>query len=319
MLGYDYFLAINNGVGSNSLSEIDIAESKARLRQQLQTSIHYDANATRNSKPQGLVLTSSESYYKAKVEALPGDELFVGDMIESRGEHWIMRNTKQTNPFQAQGLAWLCNFEFRWQNATSNIIKRWGVLDSGVYSSTRDGDKTAMTADKQYKILLPHDSDTAKLNMDKRLAIGVIYNKEHQKVLNVLHITGIDPVSVSYGKGAHLLVLNTRSDDFVGPDDNLDLMICDYIAPGGSNTESEFNGSVSGAETIRLGGSRTYTADFDVAEWQVSEMDGVTFVNDGNSLVLRVANNDDLLGEEISVAAINADGKYARIFVEVVD
>lgn len=318
MPGYDYFLAINNGVGASSLSEITINESKTRLREQLQTSIHYDPTATRNGKQQGFVIVASESYYKSKIEALPGEELYVGDIIYSHGEHWIVRNTRVTSPFQTTGLIWMCNYKFRWQNGTSDIIERWGVLDSGVYSSTRDGDKTAMTADKQFKIYLPYDDDTKYLHMDKRLSTGVIYDSNQQAILNVQRITGVDPVSISYGQGGHLLSLNSRSDDFVAPNDNVELGICDYIAPD-SPTPSEFKGTIFGSETIRLGGTRTYTADFDVAEWQVSEISGVTYTANGNSLTLRVARDDDLLGEEISVAGINADGQYARIIVEVID
>ena len=319
MLNYDYFLAVNGGVGSDTLIDVERKSTMNRLRQQLMSSIHYDPRASRNENQQGVIITSGENPYKCKIEALPGDDLCTGDLVHSGDNYWIIWRIKITNPFQKIGTAWLCNHKFRWQNGTSKIIERWGVFDSGVYSSTRDGDKTVMTADKQFKVLLPYDRDTRRLNMDKRLAIGTIFNKEMREVLNVQHITGIDPVSSSYGVGGHLLVLNTRSDDFVGPNDNIEKLICDYIPPEDNYSKPVFKGIVSGSKTIRLGTTRTYAADFDVSEWQVSEIQGVTIYVEGNAVSVETTTDEDLLGEEISIAAIDADGNYARMFAEVVN
>ena len=317
MLDYDYFLAINNGIGFSTLSEIDIAESRRRLREQLATSNHFDPAATRNGVTQGLVVTPSESYYKYEVEALPGDELYPGDIIYTAGEHWIVNRTRVASPYQTIGLMWLCNHLFKWQNGTSEVIERWGVLDPGVYSSTRDGDKTAMTADKQYKVYLPYDEDTAKLFIDKRLAVGVMYDRTLKQVLNVQRITGFDPVAWSYGNGAHLLVLNVRSDDFVSPTDSIEQMVCDYIAPDDTPPDV-FDGHITGPSVIRLGGmQRGYTADYDVAEWSVTNLRGVNYTVDGNTLTLSVEDIEELLGEEIAVTGITSGGEYARCFVEV--
>ena len=319
MLAYQYFEAINNGIGMSSLNDITISEGKRNLREALMTSVHYDSNATRNGIRQGLVVTASDSYYKYKVEALPGDDLFVGDVIYSHGEYWIVVKTRVASPFQTIGLMWLCNCLFRWQNGTSKIIYQWGVLDSGVYSTTKDGDETVKTADKQYKIYLPKNNDTQKLYIDKRLATEYLYDSNYQKILSVYAVTGYDAISSNYGHGGHLLVLNARSDDYVAGKDNLELMICDYI-PQDADDGPSLDGIITGYPTLRIGTTRRYAADFDVIEWSLSE-DAPSTVEihaEGNEALVTVALSDDAIGVSFDVIAKYSDEEFATMSVEVI-
>jgi len=315
MIGIDYFRAIQNQLGFESENDARINDAKMSLREELMTSVHYVVGA-RNGVSQGFVVTSSESYFKYEIEALPDEELNVGDMIECFDHMWIVVKTRVASPFQTIGLMWLCNVKFRWQNFSPRIIERWGVLDSGVYSTTRDGDDTVMTPDKQFKIYLPYDDDTKMLFIDKRLAVGTTYNQFGEQILDVYAVTGVDHVSSSYGNDGHLFVLNARSEDFVPVRDNVELLICDYIEKGAE--PEEMVGTVSGPETIRLGVSRTYTADFDVDTWSVTpENASIRLSPDGNSAVLTLAMDDDLAGETIRVCAACDDGQ-AYMDVEVI-
>jgi len=317
-LSYEYFQAINNGVGSNSLVEIDIAESKRRLRQQLQGSNHYDPEATRNGVTQGLVVTASDSMHKYRVEALPDEELYAGDLIYTHDHYWIVIETRVASPYQTIGIMWLCNHLFRWQNGTSKIIERWGVLDSGVYSSTKDGDKTVETADKQYKIYLPRDNDTIKLYVDKRFATEVIYDQSLKEILNVYAITGVDPTSRSYGNNSHLLVLNARSDDYVAGRDNLTERICDYIAPTGAPYIDEPL-IITGSTKIPIGSSRMYAVDCEDPVWFCDYPSGVHMYQfEDGSMMLKIDYNEELVGESFMVEATDgmSDGS---LIVEVID
>lgn len=317
MLHYEYFQAINGAVGADSLNDADIAATQLSLREELMSSPHYDKDAKRNGVPQGFVITASDSYQKYKIEALPGEDLFPGDMIETFGETWIVVKTRVASPFQTIGLMWLCNCEFRWQNGTKDIICQKGVLDSGVYSTTKDGDATIMTADKQFKIYLPLNLQTERIYIDKRFATNRMYNNLGEMILAVQEITGYDPVSNSYGAGSHLLVLNSRSADYIKGVDNLELMICDYIGEDAPQPEPSDVGTIDGKTTIRLGTQRTYTADFEVATWDVApHLPGVSFSVDGNEMTLHTDTTDELIGEVLCVSASNAAG-VASLYVEV--
>ncbi len=301
MISIDYFRTIQNQKGLASLKDAEIEDGKARLREDLRNSVHFLVGK-RNGVAQEFVVTPSEAYHKYEIEAMPDEDLFVGDEIECLGEHWIVVKTRVGSPFQTIGLMWLCNYKFRWQSFTPTVIERWGVLDSGVYSTTRDGDGDLVTPDKQFKLYFPKDAETQKLFIDKRLAVEVLFDSHGKQVLNVYRITGYDSISSSYGKNGHLLVLNARSDDYVPNRDSITELICDYIAP--SPAPPVQTGTINGPTTIRAGRSRTYTADFTVSTWVCSQaMSGITLTADDDSAVLSVDLDDDLVGEIITLVA----------------
>ena len=305
MLTLNDFKAIQNAVGVDTLNDAKIREAKESLKRELVTSVHF-MRCKRNGVEQSFVVTPSEAYHKYEIEALPDEHLFVGDEIECMNEHWIVVKTRVASPFQTIGLMWLCNYKFRWQNHTPEIIERWGVLDSGVYSTTRDGDGNLVTPDKQFKLYFPKDPDTAKLYIDKRLAVEVIYDSRGDEVLNVYRITGYDSISSSYGQGGHLLVLNARSEDYVPGRDSIEEMICDYITPEDEPEPSE--GTITGPAQLRAGTARTYTADFHVTSWTCSPVvASVVITPDGNDVKLFVALDDDMIGETVTLSAAGTD------------
>ena len=101
----------------------------------------------------------------------------------------------------------------------------------------------------QYKIYLPIDSDTERLYVDKRLATNVRYDANGKQILEVYKITRVDPTSQAYGKGAHLMLLHCRSDDYVAEHDSVAQRICDYIPPDTAGP-SEPEGAADGAPAI---------------------------------------------------------------------
>lgn len=312
MLPLDYFKAIHGSLPYDDDVSATIALAKMELREELTSSVNYVRDAKRNGKRQGLIITPSATRYKSEVEALPDDPLYPGDIIECYGEHWIVQETRVASPFQTIGVMWLCNLLFRWQNGSSRVIERWGVLDSGVYSTTKDGDEVVMTADKQFKIYLPFDDDTSRIYVDKRLATETMYDKDGNLILGVQEVTGFDSVSRSYGKNAHLLILNSRSADFVPGRDNVAQMICDYISEDVQDAASTTAGTISGRSSIRLGVCRQYTADFNVLRWELNPFpSGVSLKADGNTAIIMLGVNDELVGETLTLTAVGVGGSVS--------
>ena len=170
------------------------------------------------------------------------------------------------------------------------------------------------------------DSETRKIFIDKRFAVGTLFDKNGDEILDVYQITDIDPVSRSYG-GGHLLVLHARSDDYNPLTDNLEKGICDYVAPGGEKPtppKGQARIVVDGRETIRAGtGERKYTAHFyhaatedaaseKVVSWDVStEPDvgaAVSWHADGNTLFVSAL--DAAAGATVTIRAFDSDGVY---------
>lgn len=290
----------------------------------------YQEDCLRNGNPQRFLITRSETTYRCEITAFPGEELYPGDMIECFGEHWICYETIVSSDIQVTGTIWLCNQLFRWQNGTPDIIEKWGVLDSGVYSTTKTGGYEVNTPDVQYKIYLPFDEDTERFFVDKRLATSIRYDANGKQILEVYKVTRVDPTSQAYGKGAHLLLLHCRSDDYVAEFDNVEHMICNYI-PAATDAESTTTStadpvalSVSGRETIRTGASRLYSlepAGAFVPEWSIEPVSaGLHMETDGQELRVSADNADELVGTVFKVIASDPSGAYApcSMTVEVI-
>lgn len=325
MIDINYFRAIQNGIGVNSAAEAKARDAKEQLKRELTTSVNYVYNSTRNGALQPMVITSSDVMYKCDIEAFPDDELYPGDMVDAIGEKWVVVQTKRTNPFQILGIGWCCNYEFKFQNGASPIKTCWGVMDSGVYSTTKAGDATIQSDDKQFKIYLPLNDDTKYLYVDKRLAIGTKYNEKGEEIIDVYQITGRNVVARSYGRGAHLLILEIRSAEYSASTDSMEYMVCDYVTPESEPVPPVVESPycvVTGRNKIYAGASRTYTAKFYTAAgvevagvetvWDTPTIEGVSYTRSGNKLKVSVADADSLVGQTITIGAADTLGGFAE-------
>ena len=286
----------------------------------------YQEDCTRNGAPQRFLITRTDSLIRCEITAFPGEELYPGDIIECFGEHWICYQTRVSSDIQVTGTIWLCNHLFRWQNGTPDIIEKWGVLDAGVYSTTIAGGYEVNTPDVQYKIYLPIDSDTERLYVDKRLATNVRYDANGKQILEVYKITRVDPTSQAYGKGAHLMLLHCRSDDYVAEHDSVAQRICNCIPPdtaGPSEPGGTVDGApaISGRDTLRIGGSRTYSIEppgmFEPA-WSTSPaLDGVSLAEEAGEVRVTAEDRPDLIGQSFVLRAEDPSGVHAPLTMTV--
>ena len=270
-MGFDmnYLRTIHGAVGASSALDARIREEKRRIERELMGSINLEPDATRNGVKQRFVVVPREEAYKYEVIAFPDEPLVPGDLLEFRGRKWMVTDVPSVDVLQKTGIVWECNHCFRFQNFDSTIIERWGVLDSGNYTTDVKTGLQIGAADSQYKMYMQYDDDTAKIFVDKRFAVGKMYDQHGKQILDVYQVTRVDPVSRSYG-GGHLLVLRAKSNAYNPKTDNFDEMICNYIAPDGngstaSPSQDESHGSceIFGRDTIKAGlGERMYTATF---------------------------------------------------------
>lgn len=291
----------------------------------------YHEDCLRNGEPQRFLIQRDETKYRAEIIAFPGEELFPGDVIECFGEHWICYQTSIASSIQTVGVLWLCNHLFRWQNGMSDIVERWGVLDSGVYSTTKTSGYEVNTPDVQYKIYLPIDDDTRRLYVDKRIATNVRYDANGKEILEVYKLTRVDLTSQAYGKGAHLMLLNARSDDYVAEHDSIEMRICDYIDPHetvGPLTPPDsdpalIDATISGRTSVRIGGSRVYSTNIPSTDavWTFSpDADGIVLTVEDAGVRLSVDAVDELIGTIVTLTVCDSGGAYnsAHYDVEVI-
>ena len=318
------------GIDGDNVRDRIIRQTSEDFARSVVDNPNYQSDCLRNGQPQRFLIQRDTTAYRADIVAFPGEELYPGDIIECFGEHWICYQIRVASAIQVSGTLWLCNHLFRWQNGTSDIIERWGVLDSGVFSTTTAGGYEVSTPDVQYKIYLPIDDDTRKLFVDKRIATNVRYDSNFKEILEVYKLTRVDLTSQAYGRGAHLMLLNARSDDYVAETDNLAERICDYIAPNavvGPLTPPESNpalmdATISGRTSARVGGNRLYSTNIDGDTiWSFApELEGISLAAEGTGARLSVESRDDLIGVVVTLTVSDAAGAYnpAHYDVEVI-
>ena len=309
--------------------ETVLNEAKENFIESIVENPSYRDDVYKNGKKCSLVIDRTETSYKYKIIALPDEELYAGDIVSIDDETLIVTEVRSLNPLQKVGTAWLCNINLSFQNGTHDIITRPAVLDSGVYSTTKNGNEELQYVDKQFKLYLPYDDDTKKIYVDKRIAVDTRFDKHGQEILEVYSITGLNRVARSYGKGGHLLICELRSDTYSPSADNLELMICDYIEDNdsGSSATEQLPCSISGRPTIMLGQTRTYTATFYNAEnqevsgiesvWNIFGNIEVSTQEVDNTIKITVPDNEDYIGETIQVILTDTNGLYKPFTFEV--
>ena len=330
-LDYTDYLKTLSLYGTTS-RERDIAMAKEDFARSVVDNPAYQENCLRNDVPQRFMIYRTDTPTKYNIAAFPGEELYPGDIITAFDEHWIVYQTRVGSAIQVTGVMWLCNHLFRWQNGTPEIVERWGVLDSGVYSTTKTAGYEVNTPDVQYKIYLPLDRDTKRLYVDKRIATNIRYDANGKEILEVYKLTRVDPTSQAYGKGAHLLMLHARSDDYIAEHDSLAERICGYIPPDTPQTSAPPSGDmpsrlpcrISGRTTIRLGSARTYTVDMDDSAdpaWKLDPpLDGLSVAASGTTARLIAADDAALVGSSVVLSVTDMAHVYddAQITVEVI-
>ena len=226
----NYFRAIHGSVDCDNVTEVKRNITKDRLKREFLESISCEHNAKRNGVPQKFLVTKTDRETAMNILAFPDEDLQVGDMIDCYDQKWIVTDMFATNILHLTGLMEQCNHIFKFQNGTSDIFEYWGVLDSGVYSTTEKYTDYMIYPDQQFKVFLPYDENTTKIYEGKRLATETVYNNEGKEELVCFTVTAIVSETYHYRQGK-LLELKLRSDTYRPEKDNIELGICDYIAP----------------------------------------------------------------------------------------
>lgn len=323
--GYDHILSVEG----RSEQERAVNHLKEAFLENIVENPGYEAHAKRNGVEQPMLFTRGEVRYKVNVTMMPGDDICPGDIVEAYGEHWICTETRVIDTIQKTGLLWLCNYEFKWQNFSPEIHTSYGVLDSGVYSTTKNGDEQLQYLDKQYKIYLPFNEETEKIFVDKRIATGYAYDAHGSQIMTVYSITGVDYTSRSYGQGAHLLILNARSSAYNASTDNLEFGICDYIdSVPVVPCAKKLDCFIKGRGYLRTGGKCTLKPEFlDEYDEPIEGIEpvwtvvgevpaGVTLEDDGENIVLK-ATKQSYVGSSLVVTLTDKNNKYNIAYKEI--
>lgn len=199
--------------------------------------------------------------------------------------YWICKeDTFNVDDIHCQGTFTQCNYLLSWQDDFGVVYKYWcKTIDASSYSSGVSGNANLQIGSDQLMIIIPFDENTKKLKRDKRFMIMA---------------DGCEPIcykltrpdTTTYMKnnvGCMCLILS-ESSDYNPEKDNIELKICNYIAPtipsaptDGENpdkTTVHCEITYKGKNTINAGGNaKTLTAVFTDDEGNVLTDIGFTW------------------------------------------
>ena len=328
---YDRFMKIYG----DTLVETTVNQAKETFLLEAVENPGYRPNCTRNGKPQRFLVERTDVPYKAKFVTFPDEEIYPGDVVECDGYIFIIIEPPRfLDRINWAAVGRLSNMTLHWQDFAGNICTSPVCLDAGVYSTTMNGTDTVQAPDKQFKLYLPFNEETATLHLEQRIAVDTRYDKFGNVILECYRITGMSRVARTYGAEGHLLVCELRSSTYSPEHDNVELMICDYRSPKEElPVVTELPCEISGRAKISIGKSQKYTAKFyaqdmspvdDVtAAWDLSALPSsvsALCVCTDNVLTLKVPKDEDLIGETliIGVSAQDSESYAATMEIEVV-
>lgn len=320
-------MKIQNAYGTKNRREKELAKVNRAMSRHFEDTFDTE-DVLRNGQPFKLMIIrdTDSNTYKKKIKSRHEDKFNLGDYIEWNGQMWIVTLIDSDEKTWNRGYMYQCTILLRWQNASGNIVERWGYSeDFTKYSAGITGNDKITVGDYQYGLTLPVDDETKIMKRDKRFPIDIdgveppdVYKLTNRKVL----LTD----DRAFGRGGILIwtlsfaEFNAATDKKVMLEDGSEVWICDYKPPTPLPPEpdetTDLSAVISGKSNLINGFSRTYSVEFkdsngDIKQdvdftWNVeSDFDVQQKVN-GNQIELSV-DNRGLIGSSFILQVLVQD------------
>lgn len=300
-------------------------------------------NVTIDDVPRKLNIISSTVMTQKIIHTLPGEDFSIGSIVYWSGSHWLITERDAEDEITVRGRIQICQKQIVWQDEeTHEICSRWATVEKPYYSNLSEN-KTIGYSTREFRIQMPFDEYSAKLNIDKRLMLEIIGG-----VPKTYRITSIDQMTgrIDYNdEQVGFLSFNVEQDLYNPEMDNVDKMICDYIPieesdetppeieypPQSSTSEYDLTIEFSGEPTIPCGGfGKLFVAKIDgeiceEAVWTLKGdhvPDSIYFKNSTDEVSnpkckIVCKDNPKLIGEKL-ILTVHSEKLSANIELEVV-
>ena len=296
-----------------------------------------------DGEPQNVVITSSTEKYHKKINALPGERIYAGSIVEWNNSHFIITDTDVEDEVYQSGEMYRCNVYLKWQNETGEIVGRYGYSeDISQFASGIIDAKVMMGIETTYVIKFPCDSETIKLKRDKRFLLDIVTDEPNAYILTKRNVISGNWTAGEIGDeefdGKDKVLALTLSQTQLSDKDNCELMIADYVDPSEigdqSVTEGQCSIVYSGEPQVKVGGSyKTFTATFTDADGNVIDVEPTWTLTtlkpeyDGNfktiitenKIKIKADNVLAMIGDQLLLEVSDPTGTMtAQIYVKVV-
>lgn len=278
-----------------------------------------------DSVPRKVNIISSTVTNQKIFHTVPGEDFNIGSIMEWSNSHWLITERDAEDDITVRGKIQICQKEIKWQDdTTGEIVARWATVEKPYYSNLKENNYIAYST-REFRVQMPFDEYSSKLNIDKRLMLEVINGEpKTYRITSIDQMTGrIDYNNEQIG----FLSFNIEQDLYNPETDNKDLMICDYF----EKNNSKFNISYSGSNYINVNGfGKTFYIDSDSENlenvvWKLTvnpDTEKISFENNkkefiGKSCKVIYENDSSLIGSIVNITA-SLDELNSELVLEVV-
>ena len=302
-------MKIQNAYGTKNRREKELAKVNRAMFKHFEDTFDTE-DVLRHGTPFKLMIIrdTDSNTYKKKIKSRHEDKFNLGDYIEWNGQMWIVTLIDSDEKTWNRGYMYQCSILLRWQNASGNIVERWGYSeDFTKYSTGITGNDKISIGDYQYGLTLPVDDETKIMKRDKRFPIDIdgveppdIYKLTNRKVL----LTD----DRSFGRGGILVwtlsftEFNADTDKKIKLNNGSEVWICDYKPPRPlppkPDETTDLSAVIKGKRNLVNGFSRTYSVEFKDSNGDIEQDVDFVWNIESDFEVQQIANGDQI---ELSV------------------
>ena len=277
---------------------------------------------------------SADTYLKSmeRIALFPIGTVKAGMYIFFENRYWLITGYPSSNKSYEKVTVKLCQYKVKWQNSDGTIVERWvSTQSSSKYDDgLKDSNTMTLTSDS-IMLLLPNDDESLTLD-GKRIFID-----KKNPPNKVYLVSRADSVLYDYGEDhGGMFCFITEKTELNESTDRPDLGICDYISSTTPPEEDDkttilsgtITGTISGNKNLKVGFSRTYTAnlvdeDGNAVEWSdefswniVGDIE-VSLAENGGATTLLI-DDEDLVDEMFKLTLCQGDKILDEIVITIV-
>ena len=309
-----------------------VNRTKANLQNKVVDNLSYKTIKLNGIETQLVINEGTQSYYK-EFESMPGQEINIGDYIEWANSWWLVTTCDYDDELYRNGKLQQCNYLLKWQNELGEIIERQAVvLSASKYNDGLAESNVISLGSDKLSINIPLDAEALKLKKSMAKKFFIDNNKEDPTAYLLANTGNVADTYNGHGI-THWIVEECA---YTASEDDLKYGVCDYISPATPPEEDDkttilsgtITGTISGNKNLKVGFSRTYTANLvdedsnavewaDEFKWNIVGDFEVGLTEDGSQIELLV-DDEDLVDSTFFLQILNGDSVITQVEITVV-
>lgn len=308
-----------------------VNRTKANLQNKVVDSLSYKTIKLNGVETQLIINEGTQPYYK-EFESIPGQEINIGDYIEWANSWWLVTTCDYDDELYRNGKLQQCNYLLKWQNELGEIIERQAVvLSASKYNDGLAESNVISLGSDKLSINIPLDAEALKLKKSMAKKFFIDNNKEDPTAYLLANTGNVADTYNGHGI-THWIVEECA---YTASEDDLKYGVCDYISPTTPEEDDKttilsgtITGTISGNKNLKVGFSRTYTAnlvdeDGNAVEWSdefkwniVGDIEVSLTENNGTATLL--VDDEDLVDEMFKLTLCHGDKILDEIVITIV-